>query len=386
MPNFSIGFSALRSSQFALDVVSNNVSNANTDGYHRRRVDMESAPPNLIRGFRIGNGVSISRIHRVRDQVTESSLTSVTSDVNQVEQLLTIERKIEFAILNGDNAVGRQLDQFFAEFKNLSASPNEPAQQSALLESGKQLSSAVRDAAQQLAELKSNVRLQIDNEIEALNGDLRELSDVSLQIFNFSAQDIEHNNELDQRDAVLNRIAEVVGISRNEQSGGQLHLTVGNHSIQQGSRANQFSIVESGGQIDVMLDDSDRPLSVETGRLAALVEAYNSIIPAFEEKLDQLASELIQNVNTIHSTGIGTAGAFQNLVGTIHVEDKALPLADVLPDADLSSGELTVSLTDAAGERQTFVIAVDPAVDSLDDVAARMCSPRWVLLPLFLRA
>ena len=36
------------------------------------------------------------------------------------------------------------------------------------------MSSAVRDAAQQLAELKSNVRLQIDNEIEALNKDIRE--------------------------------------------------------------------------------------------------------------------------------------------------------------------------------------------------------------------
>ncbi|MCA9138782.1 MAG: flagellar hook-associated protein FlgK [Planctomycetales bacterium] len=374
MPNFSIGLSALRTSQFALEVVSNNVSNANTDGYHRRRVSLETTPPNFLGGFRVGNGVTISGINRVRDQVTESSLTKVISDSSDVDQLLSIERKIESALLTGDNAVGRQLDNFFAQFTNLSGAPSEPAQRSAVLESGKQLAAALRDASQSLDELKRNVRLQIDNEIEALNSDLSELSDVSKQIFKFSAQGIEHNNELDQRDAVLNRIAAVVGISRNEQPGGQLNLTIGHHSIQQGNQASQLSVVDSGSEIQVLLDDSDRPLSVETGRLSALVEAYNSIIPSFEDKLDQIAGMLIQGVNAIHATGIGTAGSFQNLVGTVHVDDSATPLAEVLPDANLVAGELTISLTDAAGNRQTHVITVDPAVDTLDDIAARLNS------------
>ncbi|QDV44138.1 Flagellar hook-associated protein 1 [Stieleria neptunia] len=372
MPNFSIGLSALRTSQFALEVVSNNISNANTDGYHRRRLSMESTPPNYTGGFRVGNGVTISGITRIRDQVTESSLTSVISDSNDVDQLLTIERKIESALLTGDNSVGRQLDQFFAEFTNLSASPNEPAQRSALLETGKQLSGGLRDAAQQLTELKNNVRLQIENEIELLNGDLQELSVVSFEINKFSAQGIERNNELDQRDAVLNRIAEVVGIARNEQPGGQLHLTIGNHSIEQGSHPSTLSVVEEGGQLEIYLDDSARPLSVETGRLSALVEAYNEIIPAFEEKLDQIAGQLIQSVNTIHATGIGSTGSFTNLVGNVNVSDTDVPLSEAFPEGDLTAGELTLSVIDANGDRQTHVISIDPDVDTLEDVAAEL--------------
>lgn len=374
MANFSTGLSALRSSQYALQVVSNNVSNANTDGYHRRRVSMQSTAPDFIGGFRIGTGVTVSGINRVRDQVTEASLTSVISDSEHVEQLLKVERKIESAILTGDNAVGRQLDQFFSEFTDLSASPNEPAQRSAIIESGKQLSAALRDAANQLDQLKRNVRLQIDNELSSLNGDLQELSDVSFQIFKFSAQGLERNNELDQRDSVINRIAAVIGISRNEQPGGELNLMIGHHSIQQGNRANQVAIEEADGQLRIMLDDSDRPLAPETGRLAALVEAYNEIIPAFEEQLDQIASQLIQSVNTVHSTGIGTAGSFQNLVGNINVADASIPLAEALPNANLTAGELTIALTDANGDRETHVVSLDPAVDSLDDLAARLTS------------
>lgn len=374
MPSFSIGLSALRTSQFALNVVSNNVSNANTEGYHRRRVSLETKPPNYLGGHRIGNGVTVSGINRIRDQVTESSLTNVISDSSDVDQLLTIERKIESAILSGDNAVGRQLDQFFAEFTNLSGSPNEPAQRSAVLESGKQLSAALRDASEYLDQLKRNVRLQIDNEIESLNSDLNELSEVSLQIFKFSTQGLEHNNELDQRDAVLNRIAAVVGITPNERPGGELNLMIGHHSIQQGNQSSSLSINEADGKLQVMLEGSDRPLSVETGRLSALVEAYNSIIPSFEDKLDQIAGELIQGVNAIQATGIGTAGSFQNLVGTVHVDDNATPLAEVLPAADLAAGELTITVTDASGDRQTHVISIDPAIDTLDDVATRLNS------------
>ncbi len=372
MTNFSIGLSALRSSQFALQVVSNNVSNANTEGYHRRRVSMKPNPPNWIGGFRIGNGVTVAGITRVRDQVTEASLTNVISESAHVEQSLTIERKIESALLTGDNAVGRQLDRFFAEFTALSASPNEPAQRTAVLESGKQVAASLRDASKQLGDLKRNVKLQIENEIDSLNDDMAELSALSAQIFRFQSQGLEANNELDQRDAVLNRIAATIGISRNEQPGGALNLTIGHHSIQQGNRVNSVRIEENNGQIEIYLDDSDRPLIPETGKLAALLESYNSGITSYEDKLDNIATELIGQFNTVHATGVGTAGSFQNLLGSTRTSDGSLPLDESFPDANLTAGELTLSLTDASGNRSTHVLTIDPATDSLDDLATML--------------
>ncbi len=54
------------------------------------------------------------------------------------------------------------------------------------------------------------------------------------------------------------------------------------------------------------------------------------------------------------------------------VSESNLPLSDAKPVFPIEAGELTVSLIDSNGLRRTEVITIDPAVDSLDDVAARL--------------
>ncbi|MEM0926053.1 MAG: flagellar basal body rod C-terminal domain-containing protein, partial [Planctomycetota bacterium] len=129
---------------------------------------------------------------------------------------------------------------------------------------------------------------------------------------------------------------------------------------------------EDGPTIDILLDNSDRALPVETGRLSALVDAYNRLIPEFEASLDQIATTVIHQVNQVHATGIGTAGSFQNLVGTQSVDDPTIPLSEAFPNATLAAGDFTVTLTDANGDQVLETISIDPTVDSLDDIAARL--------------
>lgn len=372
MANFTIGLSALRSSQFAMDIVSNNVANANTDGYHRQNVKMRSLPPNLVANFRIGNGVEIGRIHRVRDTVTEDSLTRVIADSNHVDQALTVQRNIESSIMAGENALGRQLDELFGAFTNLSGSPDDPALRGSTVESANRLATSLRDAAGSLDELRQSVRLQIDAEVKALNIELRELSSVSQQVFEFAVQGIEHHAELDERDAIVNRIAEMVGIARQEKPDGQFHVRIGSHSIQQGNHATTVTVTREDNQIQLRLDESDSPLPIDTGRLGALVQAYNEMIPAYQEHLDQVATSLIHQVNSVHATGVGAAGPFEHLLGNVQVPDTSIPLAEALPDAPLTAGDLTVTLHDSSGNRQLHTVAFDPVTDSLSDLAAAL--------------
>ncbi|MEO1615045.1 MAG: flagellar hook-associated protein FlgK [Planctomycetota bacterium] len=372
MPNFEIGLSALRTNQFALQSVSNNIANANTDGYHRRRVIQQSKLPNQLGGYRIGSGVRVARIDRMRDQVTEQSLTKAIADTNQVEQTLTIQRQVEAALLIGDNAIGKQLDEYFAEFTSLSASPNEPARRTALIEAGSQFAGALRDVTGELDNLRRSIRTQIGHELEQFNQNMLELSAVSTQISSHAAQGFDHNVELDKRDSLINEIASIYGIARNESFNGDINITISNHSIQQGNQPNALSVRENGDQLEIILDDSDAALPTDTGRLSALVDAYNRLIPEYEASLNELASSVIHQVNQVHATGISTAGSFQNLVGTQSVDDSSIPLAQALPNAPLTAGDFSVTLTDANGDRTVETISINPATDSLDDIAARL--------------
>jgi flagellar hook-associated protein FlgK len=372
MPNFSLGLSALRTSQYALGVVSNNIANANTDGYHRRNVHLEELLPNELNGFRIGNGVSINYIERVRDQVTEASLTNVISDSSNVDQLLRLERQIEAAFLNGNASIGGELDQFFAEITKLTSAPDEPAQRAAVIESAQRLAGIIRQAADSLAELKSAIQFQVEQEMDTLNAKMKVLNDLSVEIQKLTAQGKQPNTEMDQRDELLNEIAELVGVSRRDHLAGELNLRIGHHSIQQGGSVNQFSLTElSTGELAVLLDDSDRPVDLESGRIVALLEVYNSTVPTYASKLDELANGLMQKIDSIHATGIGTDGSFQHLVGTRAVDLIDRPLAESGTAFAIEPGELTVTIVDGDVLRTEF-ITIDPTSESLEDVAAKL--------------
>ncbi|TWU02380.1 flagellar hook-associated protein FlgK [Stieleria varia] len=373
MPNFALGLSSLRANQFALNVVANNIANAGTEGYHRRNVHFQQLRANEYGEFRIGTGVSINYIERVRDQVTEASLTNVISDLSNVDQLLQVERQVEVTLLSGNNSINSELDQFFGEVSRLTSSPDEPAQRTAVIETGQRLAGVIRTAATQLDQLRNAVQFQIQEEITALNQDMATLNEINIEIRSFTARRADPNTELDQRDALLNRIAESVGITRNDHVGGELNLMIGNASIQQANHASEFHLSETEtGELVVLLDDSDRATDLGSGRLAALLEVYNSTIPKYQEKLDTIAGELIRNVDQVHATGIGTAGSFQSLLGSRVVDQSDIPLDDAGPVFPIASGELTISIVQPDGKRRTEIITIDPTVDSLDDVAARL--------------
>ena len=373
MKSFSIGLSAIRTSQVALESVSNNIANANTEGYHRRRVHLKTLTPDQIAGFRVGTGVGVDHIERIRNSVTETSLTNIISDVSHVEQILTIERQIEAAFISGGNSVASELDSFFSEMTQLTAAPDEPAQRLALIESGQRLTELIQHGASELRELSLSIRFQMQQEVEALNEDMVVLTKLSAQIRDTQASGHDAGIELDQRDALLNRIADVVDIRRNDYVANDLNLMVGNASIQQSGKATQFEVLDlADNQVGISLNGIDEPIELGTGRLSALAELYNETIPKYQKMLNDLAVGLMQNIDAVHATGIGPAGSFERLIGRRPVDDISAPLVEAGTLYPLESGELSISLIDENGDRRTEKVSINPFTDSLEDVAVKL--------------
>ena len=373
MPTFNIGLSALTTSQHALDVISNNIANANTEGYHRQRVHHAALAPANIGRFRIQTGVETAYIERIRNGVAEASLTNAVSDASNVSQLLTLERQIEAAFLNENTSLVEDLDRFYAELSSLSALPDEPAQRVAVVESGTRLADTIREASNRLTELRSAIRFQLNIEFDALNSQMEELSDLTKTIDLLSAQGVPANAELDQRDALLTDIAEKVGISRSDLANNKLNLRIGYNSISIGAQVNTFTLTESRtGELGVRLDNSATNADLQSGRIAALLEVYNSTLPKYQERLDTFAQEFMQRIDSIHATGLGPNGPFQNLTGTRSVPFFNRPLNDSGIAFPVEAGELSISVTDPSGVRRTEVVTVDPSVDTISDLATRI--------------
>ncbi len=122
--------------------------------------------------------------------------------------------------------------------------------------------------------------------------------------------------------------------------------------------------------IDVTASDSNNRLS--GGSLAGLLATRDQYVGGYLDELDALAEELAWQVNYVHSQGAGLSN-FSSATAENAVDDTTEALSgSSLAYADrLTSGTLSISVyDDDTGEVETLSsIAIDPASDSLEDVA-----------------
>jgi flagellar hook-associated protein FlgK len=128
---------------------------------------------------------------------------------------------------------------------------------------------------------------------------------------------------------------------------------------------------DANGNMVVTEAGTTNPVSFNSGSLAAMLQDYNQTIPGVRSRLDGLANSLIGQLNQVNATGLGTAGPFTTTAGSVGVADPTAPLAAQNLPFPIQAGQLVVSVTNAAtGNRTNATVAIDPATQSLSDVAA----------------
>lgn len=368
------GLSALRSSQVGLDIISQNIANASTPGYHRQNVHFEALNNNLFRGRRIGSGVSVSDLERVRLSIVESFLTETISDLQRSNQSLSVQRQIESFLLPGEGSLQNSLELMFNAITSLAGAPSDNTSRNLAVESGVVVANRFRELANSMASIRESLIGQINAELVSLNSDIQRLSDLNEEIVAAQGSGGLPNELLDQRDQTINEIAEKVDVSRIEFADGSIALTFGNYSIQRTITDVEFSLnqLSRTGEISIAFDQGTQELQLTSGRLSALVELYNDFVPSHLDQLDELAGSLIRNFDQVHATGIGNSGPFQYLVGNRNVEYPNAPLNQSGIAFPVQAGRLFISVVDENGNRSTESITLDPDTDSLADVVNRL--------------
>ncbi len=373
--NFNIGLSALRASQFAINTVSQNLANANTPGYHRQRVILETRPPQWIGGHHLGNGVDVNTVDRIRNQIIESSYTNSISDLKGLQQNLSINGQIETLLQPGEGSIHQVLGGFFDELSRLSANPSESVQRNSVIQRGVSVAQQTRDISTRLDNLKTNVNTQINVEVKLLNKQIAELVDLQQRIKTTSVEGATPNDLLDQRDQLINQIAEKIDVQRYENVQGGFGLTLAGNSISLGTVPIEFSTAyNDDGSIRIQLTSTEREIKFGSGSIAALTETYNITIGEYKSKIDEFAQKLIREVDQAHAKGVGINGPYSVLASTRDIGSTSLPIAQAGLAFPVAAGELFFSVTDPAGGKRTYSIDIDPAVDSLEDIASRISS------------
>ena len=355
-------------------MLGNNLANAATPGYHRQRAELDTRFPLRDDIHHVGTGVDVTRIARLRNSAIETALLRNTSEAGTSQQALEINRQIESLLTPGDATIHETLSNFFNRLEKSSNAPQDLTVRQEFLSSADELMNSFNILDQKLATLERDVRLNVDDGVKEVNQLLNDIAGLNSLIFQTRAASSEPNDLLDRRDTMLTKLSEWVDSDSVSFADGREQVLVAGGAVVIGNQAAALRSRDyRNGTTGVTLNELTTPLSLGSGKLLAMTTALNETIPAFRERLRDMAREIIRTVDQQHAQGMSDQGPYSVLLGTRGVLDLTVPLNNSVPEFPIKSGDLYLTVTeDATGIRRTEKVSIDTSTESLTDIATKL--------------
>ena len=130
---FSIGLSALLAQQRALSTVSNNIANANTEGYSRQRVEFTPRSLERFGSTFIGTGVEVGGIRRLFDDLLAGQLRGASSGFNRSATFNNFAAGLDNLLADSETGISAGLTRFFNAVQDLADDPASTSARQVLL-------------------------------------------------------------------------------------------------------------------------------------------------------------------------------------------------------------------------------------------------------------
>jgi flagellar hook-associated protein FlgK len=375
MDSFSIGVSALAVSQQLINLTGQNIANASTPGYHRQVATL--AP---LETDQTGEGVTVTGIRREISTPLETALLNNTYESQDVTTQLTNLQQVQGYLSPGSGSatgsIGNLLSTFFNDVQQLAADPSDQAQRSVVLSDASQLANTLNSTANQLQQTTASLDQSGQQMVNQINTYSQQIAGLNSQIETATAQGQQPNDLLDQRDQLISQLSQLVDVRVIPTDFNEVTVMAGGAPIVAGTNSLnlQYQVGANNQAVLLQPQQSSQGLNVTGGQAAGLLQIRNTDLPQIQSQLDTLTQSLIQGVDEAQATGLGLSGPVTIANGTRDVSDPNVPLSQAGLDLPVSAGTLTIAVTQTtganAGTRTNYQLNIDPATQTLNDVAA----------------
>ncbi|HHO75143.1 MAG TPA: flagellar hook-associated protein FlgK [Deltaproteobacteria bacterium] len=324
---------SLYSSQLALEVISHNIANANTPGFSRQSLHIESNIPINTGPGQIGTGVKATEVTRSYDDFVNEQVTLKRSQYYFWEAQKNAMEEIE-TIFNESEGYG--INQLMAEFWNawsdLSNNPDGTPERESLLAKSANMVQMMSDIDYNLREYQRHLDTTIQGSVNQINTVIEQISELNKQITSVEIKGIINANDLrDRRESLMEELASFMDISyyEEDQSGQVMVYILGGTPLVLGSNSYAIDVErnDTTGLTNVLWKSSgDRSVDITQqlsgGKIAGWVDARDGKIGSYIDTMNALAQELVWQVNALHSEGAGLESV-SSMTGTVEVSGLA---------------------------------------------------------------
>lgn len=316
-----IGKSGILAQRLALEVTSENITNVNTPGYSRQTTIFQTGIVTEERGFPLGTGVNVAEIQRAYDDFLQTQLKTEASTTGWSSTVLASMKRAEqlFNEFTADG-LGKSMQEFFSAWQDLTANPQGQPERQAVLARAQQLVDQFHRINSYLTDIKSEANQSLQGITSDINNDLTRIASLNEQIKMIEIRGARANELRDQRDLLVRQLSEKVGITYLEDTDGTINVSLSlGQPLVLGNKAAVLSLepdAANNGFYKIMAASPGGNTSVDIstivggpgntqGIMGGTLQVRDSMVNGFLSDLDELASSLATEVNSLHSAGFG---------------------------------------------------------------------------------
>ena len=292
----SIAQSALRNTSRQTSTVSRNVADAQNPDYARRTAVLTSTGP----------GARVIEIQRATNELLFRQNLSALADFSGQNTLFEGLQKLALDVNGSDNKTSPAavLGKFQQALQLYAAAPSNQNLGTAAIDAARQVVRSLNDGTDAIQKIRTEADGEIATAVDDLNTLLADFEQANKLIMTGTRTGRDVNDSLDQRDAILKKISEIVPISTFKRGDNDMVITTTSGATLFETVPRAVTFEQSPGfapgmagskiYIDgVPIQPGTGANTDAAGKLAGLVQLRDSVANTMQAQLDETARGLI---------------------------------------------------------------------------------------------
>ncbi|WP_076410901.1 flagellar hook-associated protein FlgK [Shewanella sp. UCD-KL12] len=354
MDLLNIARTGVLASQSQLAVTSNNIANANTEGYHRQVAQQSSLESQRMGNSFYGAGTYITDVKRIYNDYAARELRIGQTAVSEAQTTHIKMNEMDQLFSQIGKSVPQGLNDLFSGLNSLADLPDDMGIRGSVLGSASQLADSLNQMQKHLDGQMQQTNDQIAGITDRINEISKELGTINQELMKSQGED---SQLLDKQDALIQELSQYAQVTvipldtgaKSVMLGGAAMLVSGEVSMSVGTTAgdpypgelqltamigNQSQIIDGaklGGQIGALFDFRENtlvPAELEVSQLAlGVADAFNQANSEGFDLNGEMGQNIFKDIND-PTMSVGRVGDFGANTGSanlrVNIDDVGL--------------------------------------------------------------
>lgn len=254
---FEIAKTGLFVSQRQLDITGHNISNVDTTGYSRQRLDTSAVPPSMLNGLlasndrgESGRGTNIVCVEQIRNPFLDRQFRTENTTYNYWGSMETefymVESLFNGEITESNSQPSKALQNFYSSlYKLANGNASEVAIRGNVLESARALIETMTYNANKIQEQFYNINKTIETNTTKINTIIKQIAQLNEQIFGYELSGAKANDLRDSRNLLLDSLSGYIDVNYHETDEGYMVVQFDGRDLVKNGTYKELAIVEN---------------------------------------------------------------------------------------------------------------------------------------------